>query len=874
MIPQILKSLLGTRNSRLLKKYQPLVEKINGLEKKYQSLEDANFPDQTKKLKDLYQSSNDLDGLLPEAFAIVREASRRSLGLRHFDEQLLGGIALHEGKIAEMKTGEGKTLVATLPAFLNSLANKSVFIVTVNDYLAQRDSIWMGKIFTFLGLSVGTISSTLELSERKEMYSKDIIYGTNNEFGFDYLRDNMVYHKKDKVQGDLSYAIIDEVDSVLIDEARTPLVISGSASESGILYSQINKIINLLMNSKNNESFYKVDEKQRSASLTEEGHNEVEKLLLQNKLITSIGSLYDPKNIQILHYVDSGLKANLIYKKDIDYVVENDQIIIIDEFSGRKMPGRRWSEGLHQSIEAKERVKIQNENQTFASITFQNYFRLFKKISGMTGTADTEAVEFQQIYNLEVVVIPTHEKMIRRDEVDLVFISTKEKYDAIVNEIIKINKTGQPILVGTTSIESSEYLSKLMKGKNLTHSVLNAKYHQKEAEIIAQAGKLKTITIATNMAGRGTDIVLGGNYLFNSDNLKSQDIEQLKNEWLTSSKKVKELGGLYIIGTERHESRRVDNQLRGRSGRQGDQGMSRFYLSLEDNLMRIFASEKVSEIMKKLGMEEGEAIEHKWVAKSIENAQKRVEAHNFDIRKTLLEYDDIANEQRKVIYNQRNDVLYSTDIYGILQNILKFEAENIISRFFPEDLPVVQWNIGELENYINEEFLLNISCKETVESSEDNARERIINYVNLELNKKLEYNLSTLNAEEKNELIRNIILNIIDEDWRLHLSAMDSLRQGIGLRGYAAKNPKNEYKRESFEMFEEMLSINNHEIIKILGRIKIKNQVQNNFNEKEVNTLKKSDDPQCLLNTTSGGVPRNKKCPVTNKKFKQCCGKL
>ena len=879
MIPQIVKSLFGTRNSRLLKKYHPLVEKINGLEEKYRSLEDIDFCDETKRLQNLYQSSKNLDILLPEAFAIVREASRRSLGLRHFDEQLLGGIVLHQGKIAEMKTGEGKTLAATLPAYLNALTNKSVFIVTVNDYLAQRDAIWMGKIYTFLGLSVGTISGNLEPSEKKEMYAKNIIYGTNNEFGFDYLRDNMVYHNEQKVQGEMSYAIIDEVDSVLIDEARTPLVVSGSASESSMLYQQINKIVSLLINNRQKNPLYKIDEKQKSASLTEEGHNEVEKILLSNNLIRSTSSLYEPKNIQLLHYIDASLKANLIYKKNIDYVIEDNQVIIIDEFSGRKMPGRRWSEGLHQAVEAKEKVKIQNENQTFASITFQNYFRLFKKISGMTGTADTEATEFQQIYNLEVVVIPTNKKMIRKDEVDLVFISATEKYKAIVDEVIKISKTGQPILVGTTSIESSEHLSKLLKSRNLKHSVLNAKYHQKEAEIIAQAGKLNTITIATNMAGRGTDIVLGGNYLFNSDNSQSHDIKQSDNEWVKEHDAVKKLGGLYIIGTERHESRRVDNQLRGRAGRQGDQGMSRFYLSLEDNLMRIFASEKVSEIMKKLGMQEGEAIEHKWVARSIENAQKRVEAYNFDIRKTLLEYDNIANEQRKVIYSQRSDVLNATDVYKILQNILGFESENLISRLLPEDLPVSQWNLNEFNTHISQEFLINIDSEKIVESSEDNARNQITNYIKEELNKKVDFNLSTLSHEEKSELIRNIIISVIDEDWRLHLSAMDSLRQGIGLRGYAQKNPKNEYKRESFEMFEEMLLINNHEIIKILSRIKVKNQKteneSNNLNKKEENNqFKKSDNPKCLLNSSTERVPRNKKCPVTNKKFKQCCGKL
>ncbi len=879
MIPQIVKSLFGSRNSRLLKKYRPLVDKINDLEEKYTSLKDENFPSEMERLKKSYLESNNLEKLLPDAFALVREASKRSLGLRHFDEQLIGGIVLHEGKIAEMKTGEGKTLVATLPAFLNTLTSKPVFIVTVNDYLAQRDSIWMGKLFNFVGLSVGTITSGLDPEEKKEMYNRDIVYGTNNEFGFDYLRDNMVYHISQKVQSEMSYAIIDEVDSVLIDEARTPLVISGSATESSMLYQKINKLTNSLINHKNNDNLYKIDEKQKSASLTEEGHNEIEKLLLSNNLITSTSSLYDPKNISLLHYIDSSLKANLIYKKDIDYVVEDNQVVIIDEFSGRKMPGRRWSEGLHQAVEAKEQVKIQNENQTYASITFQNYFRLFKKISGMTGTADTEAVEFQQIYNLEVVVIPTNKKMIRKDEVDLVFITAKEKYNAIIDEIIEKNKTGQPILVGTTSIESSEYLSKILKEKKLEHSVLNAKYHQKEAEIIAQAGKLNTITIATNMAGRGTDIVLGGNYLFNTDNLKSEEISKLKKQWEENSEKVKQLGGLYIIGTERHESRRVDNQLRGRAGRQGDHGKSRFYLSLEDNLMRIFASEKVSEIMKKLGMQEGESIEHKWVSKSIENAQKRVEAYNFDIRKTLLEYDDIANEQRKVIYNQRNDVLTASDVYALLQNIISFEAEDIISRHFPQDLPVAQWNTEELNTYLNEEFLINKDSKIILNASEEKPRDNIINFVKEELRKRIDLNLSNLNSEDKNELIRNILLSVIDEDWRLHLNAMDHLRQGIGLRGYAAKNPKNEYKRESFEMFEEMLAINNHEIVKTLSKIKVKNkpteEVANPSSSDNLTKIsKKSNDPRCLLNTTNTQIPRNKKCPVTNKKFKQCCGKL
>ena len=605
-----------------------------------------------------------MDDILVDAFAAVREASKRTLGMRHFDEQLLGGIALHEGKISEMKTGEGKTLVSTLPAYLNSLSGDPVYIVTVNDYLAERDSKWMGIIYEFLGLSVGYINSMVPPNQREEVYKSNIIYGTNNEFGFDYLRDNMVLDKKHKCQTRLSYAIIDEVDSVLIDEARTPLIISGSNNKTNKIYSLINKIIENFLSIDGDN--YTLEEKQKSVSLTEEGQSQVEKLLLKNKLIESSSDIYNIENIQLFSHIDSSLRAHLIYKKDKDYVVENNEIIIIDEFTGRKMPGRRWSEGLHQSIEAKENVTIKQENQTYASITFQNYFRMFDKICGMTGTADTEAEEFHQIYNLEVIQIPPHKKMIRDDKVDLVFLTQKEKYERILNEIIEINKTQQPILVGTTSVESSESISKILKSRKINHSVLNAKYHQKEAEIIENAGALNSITIATNMAGRGTDIVLGG-----KKNDKNID------EWEKNNQKVKSLGGLYVIGTERHESRRIDNQLRGRSGRQGDPGISRFFLSLEDNLMRIFASDKVSEIMKKLGMEQGEAIEHKWVSKSIENAQKRVEAHNFDIRKTLLEYDDISNEQRKLIYQQR-DFILDNNSATLISNICSNYSQDFI----------------------------------------------------------------------------------------------------------------------------------------------------------------------------------------------------
>jgi len=869
MLTNLIKNIFGTRNTRILKDYKSVVTEINDLEEKYQKFSEIDFTKETDNLRAQAQTSEDLSKLLPNAFALVREASIRTLGLRHYDEQLMGGIALHNGKIAEMKTGEGKTLVSTLPAYLNSLKNKHVFIVTVNDYLAERDAEWMGQIFKFLGLTVGTITSALSPDQRKEVYKCNIVYGTNNEFGFDYLRDNMTYDKNQKVQGELSFAIIDEVDSVLIDEARTPLIISGSAKETGNLYLKVNKTTSDLIKKNKDNELYVIDEKQKSVSLTESGHSEIENILVSNNLITSKESLYEPKNIQLLHLVDASLKANLMYHKDIDYVVENNEIIIIDEFSGRKMPGRRWSEGLHQSVEAKEKVNIQNENQTYASITFQNYFRQFDKLAGMTGTADTEATEFQQIYNLEVIVIPPHRKMIRKDHVDLIYLTAKEKYNAIIKEVKRVNELKQPILVGTTSIESSEFISSILKKEKIKHSVLNAKHHQMEADIIANAGTLGAVTIATNMAGRGTDIVLGG-----------RNIKIDHNDDSGSSENIKKLGGLFIIGTERHESRRVDNQLRGRSGRQGDPGESRFFLSLEDNLMRIFASEKVSEIMKKLGMEEGEAIEHKWVSKSIENAQKRVESHNFDIRKTLLEFDDISNEQRKVIYNQRDDILSSDNMDKIYDNILEYTCDDILLSYLPNDLPSSQWDFNQIDSGLKNDFLIEIDTKATLESDSDNNRNDLKNTIKKCINDKVTSNLEILDKNDKKELMRNIFLSVIDEDWRNHLNSIDYLRQGIGLRSYAQKNPKNEYKRESFEMFEEMLSINNLEIIKVLCKIKIKKSeisdiVKNDDLSNDTSSLeKKSDDPKCLLNNSDNGVSRNTKCPVTNKKFKQCCGKL
>ncbi|MEC7677134.1 MAG: preprotein translocase subunit SecA [Pseudomonadota bacterium] len=859
MIGNILKKVFGSRNSRLLKEYAIRVKKINDLEQVFEKKTDHELKLFTSDLKKRYLQSKNLNELLEEAYAAVREASKRTLGLRHFDEQLLGGIALHEGKISEMKTGEGKTLVSTLPAYLNSLIGNPVYIVTVNDYLAERDSKWMGTIYEFLGLTVGFINSMVAPKQRKSVYDCDIIYGTNNELGFDYLRDNMAFSSTEKCQSSLSYAIIDEVDSVLIDEARTPLIISGSSNKTNNTYSVINKIIRKFLSEKN-MNYYNLEEKQKSVSLTEEGQSAIENLLLSSNLIQSSSDIYSANNIQLFSHIDSSLKAHLIYKKDKDYVVENNEIVIIDEFTGRKMSGRRWSEGLHQAIEAKENVSIKQENQTYAAITFQNYFRMFDKISGMTGTADTEAEEFSQIYNLEVVQIPPHKKMIRDDKVDLVFLTEKEKYNRIINEIIEINKTKQPILVGTTSVESSEYISKILKSKKITHEVLNAKYHQKEAEIIENAGVLGSITIATNMAGRGTDIVLGGKK------------DQGTDEWKANNKKVKDLGGLYVIGTERHESRRIDNQLRGRSGRQGDPGISRFFLSLEDNLMRIFASDKVSEIMKKLGMEDGEAIEHKWVSKSIENAQKRVEAHNFDIRKTLLEYDDISNEQRKLIYQQRDYILNNNG-----DSLVSTVCQNYVQDFIEINRDELLTHDAELSNFneiIKTDFLLETDLHSMVEDNVFNE-EKFSEHLKKLLTEKIKENVKNISANEYDDLIKNISLAVIDEEYRNHLNSMDYLRQSIGLRGYAQKNPKNEFKRESFEMFNIMLTNITKEILKISCRIKIENYNTSPTTETtNKKIIKKSDNPECLLNTTNSDVPRNKRCPVTNMKFKQCCGKL
>ena len=849
MIGKFLKKIFGSRNSRVIKELNSIVKDINSLEKEYESKSDEALREYTKILKEKYKKNNNLDDILIEAFAVVREASKRTLGLRHFDEQLLGGIVLHQGKISEMKTGEGKTLVSTLAAYLNSLTGYPVYIVTVNDYLAERDSKWMGKIYEFLGLSVGYINSLVPPQDRRDVYKSNIIYGTNNEFGFDYLRDNMVHSKDEKNQLNLNYAIIDEVDSVLIDEARTPLIISGSSNKNNNTYAKINKVIAQFIQNKDKDLFT-IEEKQKSVALTEKGQSIIEELLLSNKFINEASDIYNTDNIQLFSHIDSALKAHLIYKKDIDYVIENNEIVIIDEFTGRKMSGRRWSEGLHQAIEAKENVTIKQENQTYASITFQNYFRMFKKISGMTGTADTEAEEFHQIYNLEVIQIPSHKKMIRNDKVDLVFLTEKEKYNHILQEIIDIHQTNQPILVGTTSVEASELISRKLKNNKIKHNVLNAKYHQKEAEIIENAGALNAITIATNMAGRGTDIVLGG---------KKND----NHQWTQNNSKVKALGGLYVLGTERHESRRIDNQLRGRAGRQGDPGVSRFFLSLEDNLMRIFASDKVTEIMKKLGMQEGEAIEHKWVSKSIENAQKRVEAHNFDIRKTLLEFDDISNEQRKLIYQQR-DYIIENQAEMLLSSVISNYVSDF-SEVVNDELKTPDTSLSSYNETINSDFLIDINL-------EDFTKDYILDIETLKIKlsenllSKIKLNTNKISDNEYEELIKNISLAVIDEEYRNHLSSMDYLRQSIGLRGYAQKNPKNEYKRESFEMFNYMLMDISKEILKICCRIKI-----DNYNTNSDKSLATKNNKEF----SNRDISRNAPCPCgSGKKYKRCCGKL
>jgi preprotein translocase subunit SecA len=897
MLSKITRKIFGSRNDRIIKNLSQRIVSINTLEAVMQALDDEQLKQKTSDLKQRFEAGEALEQLLDEAFAVCREASVRVLGMRHYDVQLIGAMILNNNQITEMRTGEGKTLVATLAAYLNALSGKGVHIVTVNDYLAERDAEWMGQLYNFLGLSVGVVLSTMDYDDKREAYKADITYGTNNQFGFDYMHDNLSFTLEERVQRELNFAIVDEVDSILIDEARTPLIISGQASDSSELYTRINRIIPNLtrVEIEDGPGDYTVDEKSKQAFLTEQGHDTAENLMIGSGLLNDGESLYDAANIALVHHLNAGLRAHAIYIRDVDYILQDGQIVIVDEFTGRTMAGRRWSDGLHQAIEAKEKVSIQNENQTIASITFQNYFRLYNKLSGMTGTADTEAFEFQQIYGLEVVVVPTNMPMIREDQGDLIYLTVREKYNAIIENILECVKKGQPVLVGTTSVEASELLSGLLDKDKIKHQILNAKQHEREAKIIADAGMPGTVTIATNMAGRGTDIVLGGNLEVSLKEVPEDEVdkrEQIKSEWQELHKQVIAAGGLHIIGTERHESRRIDNQLRGRSGRQGDPGSTRFYLSMEDSLMRIFASEKVAGLMQKLGMEEGEAIEHPWVSKAIENAQRKVEAHNFDIRKQLLQYDDVANDKRKVIYQQRDDLLRADNISEAIKNMRMDVLEGAFRSCVPVNSIEEQWQLAELEQSLSNEFGVVLPIQKWVDDDDqidDGAMlERIVKHFEQGYQNKVD----TLGEEIISRYEKDLMLMVLDRHWKEHLAAMDYLRQGIGLRGYAQKNPVQEYKRESFEMFTDMLEGIKYEAIQSLTRVQIRS-------EAEVEALERSqaEDDNMKMEHASAHNPlgaeeqqasehqpyvrkekklgRNEPCWCgSGKKFKQCHGKL
>jgi len=901
MFSEILKKIFGSRNERLLRQYRKNVLRINALEPALQALSDADLQAKTAEFKARFVGGETLDQLLPEAFAVVREAGRRVLGMRHFDVQLIGGMVLHAGKIAEMRTGEGKTLMATLPSYLNALSGKSVHIVTVNDYLARRDAEWMGRIHRFLGLTVGVNLSQMPSAEKVEAYRSDITYGTNNEFGFDYLRDNMVQRSEDRVMRGLHFAIVDEVDSILIDEARTPLIISGQAEDSTQLYKAMNVLIPRLSPQEDETSSgdYFIDLKQHSVMLSEQGHEKAEALMVEFGLMPEGSSLYDTSNITLIHHLHAALRAHTLYHRDQHYVIQNDEAVIVDEFTGRMMQGRRWSEGLHQAVEAKEGVKIQNESQTLASITFQNYFRMYGKLSGMTGTADTEAFEFNQIYGLETVIIPPHRTMVRKDRMDQVFRSAREKHAAIIADIRDCHERGQPVLVGTTSIESSELLSGMLEKEKLVHQVLNAKQHAREAEIVAQAGRPGVITIATNMAGRGTDIVLGGNPESEiaaieadeslSSEMKHQRITQLKSEWQARHDLVVGQGGLHIVGSERHESRRIDNQLRGRAGRQGDPGSSRFYLSLEDPLLKIFASDRVAAIMDRLQMPEGEAIEHPWVTRAIENAQRKVEARNFDIRKQLLEYDDVSNDQRKVIYAQRNELLETEDISATISHIRQDVIELIFRVAIPADASEEMWDIPGLMQTLSEELGLNLPVEEWLSQESGLDEEAVIRRICDAAKITYEAKFSGVDAASLHGYERAVTLHSIDGRWREHLAALDHLRQGIHLRGYAQKNPKQEYKREAFELFSSMLDHIKREVTRILMQVQV-----STASEAEAATEQEiaADSVENVQYHHSGfdealaaptiedqekfpKVGRNDPCPCgSGKKYKQCHGAL
>ncbi|MAD17117.1 MAG: preprotein translocase subunit SecA [Alteromonadaceae bacterium] len=908
MFSSILTKVFGSRNDRTLKKLNKITEQVNQLEAEYEALSDEQLKAKTGEFQKRLQDGEDTDNLLPEAFAVVREASKRVFSMRHFDVQMLGGQVLHTGQIAEMRTGEGKTLTSTLPAYLNALSGKGVHVITVNDYLASRDAEGSRPLFEFLGLSVGCNIPGMNHAQKKEAYAADITYGTNNEFGFDYLRDNMAFSPGDRVQRELHYAIIDEVDSILIDEARTPLIISGQAEDSSELYRKINTIIPQLEQQekedeegKNGDGDYTIDEKGKQVHLTEKGQIHVEEILKTTGILGEDESLFAAANISLLHHVNAALRAHKLFSRDVDYIVKGDDVVIVDEHTGRTMEGRRWSEGLHQAVEAKEGVNIQNENQTLASITFQNYFRLYDKLAGMTGTADTEAFEFQSIYGLDTVVIPTNKPMVRKDKADLIYLTAQEKYEAIVEDIKDCVKRGQPTLVGTVSIENSELISNILKKAKIPHKVLNAKFHEQEADIVAQAGKPGAVTIATNMAGRGTDIVLGGNWQVAVEGIndpKPGTVEKIKEQWQKDHDAVIEAGGLHIIGTERHESRRIDNQLRGRSGRQGDAGSSRFYLSLDDALMRIFASEKMGNMMKRLGMERGEAIEHPWVTRAIENAQRKVEGRNFDMRKQLLEFDDVANDQRKVIYEQRNELLDEGDIYSTIEAIRIDVVDSIISQYIPPQSLSEMWNVSGLEEHFKSEFLLDIPLQKWIDEDdklyEEKIRERILEEVNNAYKAKEEI----VGPDVLRQFEKAVMLQNLDSHWKEHLAAMDHLRQGIHLRGYAQKNPKQEYKRESFELFTEMLEALKVEVVTVLSKVQVKaesdveaveeqrrqadEQPKQYEHETASATQAPEEAPEAVPTARPGNalrdgpkVGRNDPCPCgSGLKYKQCHGKL
>jgi len=912
MFVALFKKVIGSRNDRLLRQYGHTVRAVNALENGIAALSDAELRAKTEALKARCGNGESLDDLLPEAFAVVREAGKRTLGMRHFDVQLMGGIALHQGKIAEMRTGEGKTLVATLPAYLNALNGKGVHIITVNDYLAQRDADWMGKIYRFLGLTVGVNLSQMEHELKQQAYACDITYGTNNEFGFDYLRDNMVYQPSERVQRSLAYGIVDEVDSILIDEARTPLIISGQAEDTTDLYLAINRVAPKLNRQKEEDGpgDFWVDEKNHQVILSEEGHAHAEGLLVEAGMLDEGSSLYDAHNITLMHHLNAALRARTLFHRDQHYVVQNGEIVIVDEFTGRLMPGRRWSEGLHQAVEAKEGVEIQRENQTLASITFQNYFRMYGKLGGMTGTADTEAYEFQQIYNLETVIIPTHRPMVRADRMDQVYRTARERYQAVINDIRDCYERGQPVLVGTTSIENSELLAGMLEKEQLPHNVLNAKQHAREAEIVAQAGRPKMVTIATNMAGRGTDIVLGGNpdpdvgAITADETLdeaaKQERIAAIRSQWQQLHDQVVGSGGLHIVGTERHESRRVDNQLRGRSGRQGDPGSSRFFLSLEDPLLRIFASDRVASIMDRLKMPEGEAIEHPWVTRAIENAQRKVEARNFDIRKQLLEYDDVANDQRKVIYQQRNELLETNDISETLTAMRADVVTALVSEFVAPESLEEQWDVPGLEKGLAQELNLQLPIGQWLQAESDLDEEKLRKRVIEAAHAAYAAKIVPVENDAMRHYERAIMLQTLDTHWREHLAQLDYLRQGIHLRGYAQKNPKQEYKREAFELFADMLQRIKSEVTKHLMMVQVRTREEVEQAERmpavanvqyqhadyaasaggaemaegEDVAVAEAEKPQPFVRR-NGKVGRNDPCPCgSGKKFKHCHGRL